>query len=153
MNEILESFILWSGWMAAVGIAIYEIVRAYRNRTRILVLFTITEEDLCVSVHNWSRRPVIFVEAGLLYTNGEGTSYDESSPEFPLTLFSKDGFNLCFKLKEVVQELKSNNTEIKYGYFTDETGKVYKKTLPDDQKDYIEGLITSAKSSVGQTQS
>jgi hypothetical protein len=151
MNETLESFILWSGWMAAVGIAVYEIVRAYRNRTKILVLFTITEEDLCVSVHNWSRRPVIFVEAGLLYTNEEGTSYDESSPEFPLTLFSKDGFNLCFKLKGVVQELKSNNTAIKHGYFVDETGKVYKKTLPDEYKKYIEELAASDEGSGNST--
>jgi hypothetical protein len=146
MNETLESFILWSGWMAAVGIAVYEIIRAYHNRTRILVLFTISEKDLCVSVHNQGRHPTNLVEAGLLYANGEGTSYDQSSPEFPLMLFSKDGFNLCFKLKEVIQELKSKKTEIKHGYFIDETGKVYQTSLPDHYKVYIEGLVASAES-------
>ena len=137
--------------MAAVGIAVYEVVRALRNRIRLLVSLNITGKDLCIGVHNWGRRPVTLVEAGLLYVNGKGTSYDERSPEFPLILFSKDGFNLCFKLKEVIQELKSNNTEIKHGYFTDETGKIYKKTLPDEYKDDIQELITTTESNSKRT--
>ncbi len=112
----------------------------------------ITEEELCTSVHNWSRRLVTFVEAGLLYTNGKGISYDESSPELPLILYNKDGFNLCFKLKEVIQELKSHNTEIKHGYFTDETGKDYTKALPDEYKDHIKELVATAKNTSNLTQ-
>jgi hypothetical protein len=145
MNETLESFVLWSGWIAAVGIAIYEIVRAYRNRTKILISLTITGDALCIGVHNWGRRTVTFVEAGLLFTNGKETSYDERDPEFPLVLFSKDGFNLCFKLKDVIKELKSGSTEIQYGYFTDAEGKIYKKNLNDEYKSHIKELIATTR--------
>jgi hypothetical protein len=140
MNEGLESFILWSGWIAAVGIAIYETVRAYRNRIKILVSLTISGDALCIGVHNWGRRPVTFVEAGIRFTNGKEASYDEREPEFPLILYNKDGINLCFKLKDVIQEQKSQNSAIQYGYFTDEAGRIYKKNLTDEYRDQLNKL-------------
>jgi hypothetical protein len=133
----MENFILWSGWIAAVGIAVYELVKAYRNRTRINLSFNIVGGDLCISIHNWGRRAVTLVEAGLVYQNGQGTSYDERSPEFPMVLFNLDGFNLCFKIRDIARETGSDNTSVDYGYFTDHTGHMFKKVFPGELQPYL----------------
>ncbi|MHA2066797.1 MAG: hypothetical protein ACXABY_20700, partial [Candidatus Thorarchaeota archaeon] len=93
--------------------------------------------------HNLGRRPVNLVEAGLRYTNGMGSVYDDLSHFFPQLLYKNDGRNLCFQIAEVAKELKSHNTEIMYGYFTDEAGREYKKKASSALKDYINELITS----------
>jgi hypothetical protein len=145
MADAIDYFILWSGWLAAVGIAIYEIVKAYRNRIVIQVSLAITGDDICVGVHNWDRRPVNFVEAGLVYTNGKSTTFDDISAEFPFWLYSKDGTSLCFNLRAVTKELKLYKTQVDYGYFTDEAGSMYKKEIPKEIEDYINELIASEK--------
>ena len=133
----MENFVLWSGWIAAVGIAIYELVKAYLNRTRINLSFNIVGDDLCISIHNWGRRAVTLIEAGLVYQNGQGKSYDERSPEFPMALFNMDGFNLCFKMKDVIRESGSKNTYLDFGYFTDQSGRMFKIVLPEELRPHL----------------
>ncbi len=145
MSDALESFILWSGWIAAVGIAIYEIVKAYRNRIKIKVTLTVSKKELCIGVHNWGRRPVNLIEAGLRYANGKSSIYDDLDNFFPQLLYKNDGRNLCFNTKEVINELKANDTEIIYGYFADESGREYKTKASDEFREVINGLIGSGK--------
>jgi len=147
MEGMLDSFILWSGWIAAVGIAIFEIVKAYRNRIRVEVSLTISPEELCIGVHNWGRRPVNLVEAGLKYANGTDSVYNDVTSDFPDLLYRNDGRNLCFKIDEVVEELKSRNTQVVYGYFADEAGREYKKEASKALSDYLTQLISSGKRS------
>jgi len=78
------------------------------------------------------------VEAGLIYRNGQGKSYDERSPEFPLVLFKMDGFNLCFKIRDIARETSSNNTSVDFGYFTDHTGHMFKKFVPEELRSYLD---------------
>jgi hypothetical protein len=144
MEGALNDFVLWSGWIAAVGIAIYEIVRSYRNRIRIQVSFTISQEELCISVHNWGRRPVNFVEAGIVYADSGGTDHS-GDPDFPFWLPSQEGRSLCFNLRDLVGELRSLNTEIKHGYFVDEAGRRYRKIVPDDSGEYLKELVATGR--------
>lgn len=125
MEGVLDSFVLWSGWIAAVGIAIYEILKVYRNRVRIHVFLNIVDDaDICIEIHNLGRLPVTLIEGGLVYTNGDET-IENSSPEFPFILHNHEGWSLCFNMKELAEELKSAETEIEYAYFMDGSGRLY----------------------------
>lgn len=148
MEGALDEFILWSGWIAALGIAIYEIAKAFRNRIRIEVSLTISEGDICIGAHNWGRRPVNFVETGLRYANGMSFVFDDLGEFFPQILYRNDGRNMCFKINEVVKQLKSHNTQIMYGYFADEAGRQYKMKPSNELRHYISELLTSEKTNL-----
>jgi len=147
IDGALDQFILWSGWIAALGIAIYEIAKAIRNRIRLQVSLAITDGDLCIGVHNWGRRPVTLVETGLRYANGMSSVLDDTGDLFPETMYRSDGRNICLATNEVMKELRSQNTEILYGYFVDEAGREYRTKPSDELKEHIRELPAKEKPS------
>jgi hypothetical protein len=142
MGGSLDAFILWSGWIAALGIAIYEIAKAVRNRIRLQISLAISEGDLCIGVHNWGRRPVNLVETGLRYANGMSSVFDDTGDLFPETIYRNDGRNICLKTDQVMNELRSQNTEILYGYFVDEAGREYRVKPSNELREGIRRLLS-----------
>jgi len=83
----------------------------------------------------------------LKYTNGMSSVFDHTGDLFPETLHRNDGLEICLMTNEVMNELRSQNTEILYGYFVDEAGREY-RTKPSDQlREHIRELLASEKAS------
>lgn len=143
MEGALDKFILWSGWIAALGVAIYEIAKVFRNRIRVEVSLAISEGDICIGAHNWGRRPVTLVETGLRYANGMSSAFDDTGELFPEVLYRNDGRNICLKIDDVINQLRSHDTEMAYGYFVDEAGREYRTKPSDELSKHIRQLLAA----------
>lgn len=85
-------------------------------------------EKLFIKAVNIGRRTVTISQGGFKLTNGKQLIIVQPiNFSFPYELTEGKSIDLFFDKKEVIQELKEDNTKIRYAFFTDSTGRIFKK--------------------------
>ena len=134
----MDTIIAWSGWIVAVGMAIWKIVETRRNRPNIRVTIPIaTDQVITIAADNEGRKPINLVWAGFRFANGFEFGYPSDGQIFPLWLFSKKGIAVDFDIKIIKDILKKDNTVIEFICFTDETGRKFKGEIPEEWRKTI----------------
>lgn len=161
LRENLNEIIKWTGWAAAIGIVIYELIKWWRYRRIIKIETDIIQASpgnsgtkyLNVTVKNIGRCPSNIIAIGFQFSNGEIESFDQPyflspqnsiesggiSPKAEVTyptfwIYKKRPrvVNISYSVLREIQ--KKHNSLIAKIYVVEETGDEHQINIPDNIK-------------------
>ncbi len=140
MNTILNALITWTGWIAAIGVGIWEIVKVCRNRIAIkldVILLSNSGQWVYITITNVGRRPVNFIRAGFQYSNGDSEDFPATWNIAPGWVYKTQPRGTGLSINAIKQLVKSRSEKMESVYFIDEQGRPYETKIPDSVKQLV----------------
>jgi hypothetical protein len=136
-----DEIIKWSGWGLAIGMVVWRVVDAVRNRTKVKFFVGVSKDKNTLNfvVINTGRRPVNLIRAGLQYP--DGTDFD-FPPGWDIQLGQLYNMQMKFNslslehIKESIRELDAPFM-VNFIYVTDERGHRHRVKIPSNVKDEL----------------
>lgn len=134
--QISADVVAWYGAIiASIGLLL-SALNFLRDRARIKVELTnglytaggsVSDVQLILSVKNMGRRKITLANAGFLLENGYNVFFPNPvGINFPHELGEGKSASMFVDKSTLLDEINQKRTKIKYAWFSDATGKIYK---------------------------
>ncbi len=144
----MDAVIIWSGWLIALGLAIWEIYKYMRNRYKVNVNISLEtfgkskkENTVVVEVSNEGRRPINLTFAGLYFKKDTILHSDELDIEvgWVYKKLPRYSFIKLKVLKDIIQSLPPTPGDVKVDgvCFLDESGDKHIGYFPENLKQVL----------------
>jgi len=140
---MIDIIIKWSGWLIAVSLAIWEIIRYVRNRYKVIVTISLEpirkgakENIVVIEALNLGRRPVKLTFGGIYFNKGPIVASDELGIELGWVYRKLPSYSFI-KLKVLKDTVKSlspppHDVESDGICFLDESGDKHIGYFPEN---------------------
>ncbi len=144
---MIDSIIKWSGWIIALGLAIWEIYKYVRNRYKVKVNISlgsiqkgVRKNRVVIEVKNSGRRPIHLTFAGFHFEKGPIVASNEMNIELGWVYKELPSYSFVELrvMKELVEFFKEKYSVEADGIcFVDESGDKHIGYFPEDLRQIL----------------